>query len=151
MPLRIVQSDIVTWYMIYDFYRKLARILAKENSEELFNYIIHAMDDNGGFLRSRYCYWSKELPNRKVDKEFKRVLVALDNPFDLMSSTNYYEDDDVHQGSSTVLKMQIVYSELSEDEKFADAVKWSADDGFPYPIKVDIVNEIVEYCEQQVT
>lgn len=63
-------------FMMYDFYRKLARILAKDNEEELFQYIIHSMDDDGGFLRSRYCYWSKELPNQKNGREIKTALVA---------------------------------------------------------------------------
>lgn len=134
--------------MRYDFYRKLARILARDNEEELFQYIIHSMDDDGGFLRSRYCYWSKELPNPESGREIKTALVALRSPFNFMSSTKYYEEAEVKDGTSTILKMQVFYFDLSKEESFIDETKWSAGVGFPYPIKVDMVNETFEILDR---
>lgn len=133
--------------MMHDFYRKLARILARDNEEELFQYIIHSMDDDGGFLRSRYCYWSKELPNQKTGREIKTALVALRSPFDFASSTEYYEEAKVKDGTNTILKMQVFYFDLSKEESFVDEAKWSAGVGFPYPIKVDMINETFEIMD----
>ena len=136
--------------MTHEFYKKVANILAKENGEKLFQYIIHAMDDNGGFLRTRYCYWEKELPDRKMYEYPKTVLVALRFPFDFERETEYYEEEPVKADTDTLLKMQLFYHDLSDENAFLDEAEWSACVGYPYPIKVDMVQEsfeIMEYIE----
>ena len=62
-------------------------ILAKNNADELFEYTIHSMDYNGGFLRSRYCYWEKTLSNFECGDDLKTILVTLRMPFDFCNST----------------------------------------------------------------
>lgn len=136
--------------MRYDFYRKVAKILAKDNSEALFDYIIHAMDDNG-FLRSRWCYWAdKTLENWKDTINARTVLVALECPFDFETSTEYYKKDKDEFTSETItrLKMQLFFCDLSNEDQFADEANWSSGVGFPYPIKIDMVNETYEVLER---
>ncbi len=36
-----------------ELFHKIAEILAGENAETLYDYILHSMDDDGGFLRTR--------------------------------------------------------------------------------------------------
>lgn len=36
----------------YEFYRETAHILSAKHGDELFDYIIHSMDNDGGFLRT---------------------------------------------------------------------------------------------------
>lgn len=134
--------------MIYDFYRKVAKILAGENVDALFDYIIHAMDDDGGFLRTRWCYFDKKLPNKKLNADIKTVLISLHRPFDFQASKKYYVEDIPKDGTETELNMQLFYYDLSDKKRFKDDAQWSADVGFFYPIKIDMVNETYEVLEK---
>ena len=98
----------------YDLYKKISNILAPTNNRELFDYIIHATDNYGGFLRSRFCRADVTLPNKKCG-EIKTVLVALAEPFDF-STRDYYKE----RGAllHTRLKMQIYLCDLSDGDKF---------------------------------
>ncbi len=127
---------------IYDFYRRVAEILSPKHVDELFDYIIHSMDDDGGFLRSRYCYWEKTLEDHPfVEREV--ALVALRTPFDFENSTEYYRD-----GNSTLLKMQLFYCDVSDEESFKEEAEWSSCVGFPYPIRVDLKSGTYEILEK---
>ena len=135
--------------MRYDFYKKVAYILAKQNkevAEKLFVYIIHAMDDDGGFLRTRYCYSKEVLPNQKLQGEVKTALVALSSPFNFDESAEFYGSEE------TLLKMQIFYYDLSDGEIFKQEAEVSAAVGYPYPIKIDmergtfeIMDKVIDY------
>ena len=124
----------------YELYKKVASILAKNNADALFDYIIHAMDDNDGFLRTRYCYWEKTLPNRNC-KNITTALVALKDPFDFENSTDYYEKEDDKWGLCTKLKMQLFWYESFEEESFMSDVQWCAELDYTYPIKIDLTKD----------
>lgn len=121
----------------YDLYKHISTILTKKNTNELFDYIIHSMDDNGGFLRSRYYYSDSTLPDMECNEEQKIILVSLWTPFDFNCTTNYYD------GKETLLKMQLFY-EIFNEEEFIKTLKWSAAVGFEYPIRVDLENKRYE-------
>ncbi|MFV0361468.1 MAG: hypothetical protein ACK5LL_00040 [Suipraeoptans sp.] len=127
----------------YEFLRRVAKILAPQNAEALFDYIIHSMDDDGGFLRSRYCYWNKVLPDYEEKNEQQIVLAALARPFNFNDETNYYEDEE-GETKYTYLKMQLLLVDLSDDDEFYSAGEWSAAVGFPYPIKIDMTYDRYE-------
>ena len=134
---------------MYDFYRRIAKILAKDNNDALFDYIVHAMDDDGGFLRSRWCYWEdKTLEDYDQDGVINTALVTLQSPFDFETSKEYYRKDNVTGETITQLKMQLFLRDLSNEEIFTDEVNWSAGVGFSYPIKIDLVNETYEILER---
>jgi hypothetical protein len=118
----------------YDLYKKISNIIAPTNNRELFDYIIHATDNYGGFLRSRFCRADITLPNKKCG-EIKTVLVALAEPFDF-STRDYYKE----RGAllHTRLKMQIYLCDLSDDDKFSFAAEAAASVGYEYPIKIKL-------------
>lgn len=127
----------------YELYKKIASILAQNNSEALFDYIIHSMDNNGGFLRSRYCYWNKVLPDSNCGN-ISTVLLSLNHPFDFNASTDYYENDPYSPDLFTKLKMQLFLYDLSDEKSFMEEAEWSAAVGFSYPIKIHLAEEKAE-------
>ncbi|MCH5274867.1 MAG: hypothetical protein J1E65_03430 [Lachnospiraceae bacterium] len=105
----------------YEFYKQIASILSPNNSEALFDYIIHSMDNDGFFLRSRYCYSNKPLPDSLLYRDVQITLAALRAPFAFESNTNYYEDRDGII-KSTVLKMELFLIDLSDVRAFENAI-----------------------------
>lgn len=132
----------------YEFYRQTAKILAQTKEDELFDYMIHSMDSNGGFLRSRYCYRKKVLPDVECD-EIKTTLLTLSVPFNFERSKEYYEDDN-ETHPLTTLKMQLFLYDLSNQERFMKKAKWSAAVGFAYPIKINLIEKSYEILPKTV-
>ena len=99
---------------LYDLLRKISSILVKNNADKLFEYTIHSMDYNGGFLHSRYCCWEKTLSNFECGDDLKTILVTLMMPFDFCNFTQYYEDGDFTNLPFTLLKMQIFIRENNQ-------------------------------------
>lgn len=130
---------------LYELLRKVSSILGKNNANELFEYFIHSMDYNGGFLRSRYCYWDKTLSDFECSDNIKTVLVTLRYPFDFCNSTEYYEECTSANSPFTLLKMQIFLYDLSNKERMEQEIMWSCCVGFAYPIKIDLINETFFY------
>ncbi len=133
--------------LMHDYCQKIAQILSKGKEETLYKYLVHSTDDNYGFLRTRFCYWDKELPNKKI-KNINTALLSLNSPCDFSPSTNYYENVNVKAGTGTVLKVQLFYFDLSDKKKFRDMARWSARVGFPYSIKIDMLNETFEELQE---
>lgn len=129
---------------LYELLKKVSSILAKNNADELFEYTIHSMDYNGGFLRSRYCYWEKTLSNFECGDDLKTILVTLRMPFDFCNSTQYYEESDFTNSPFTLLKMQIFLCDLTNKEHLNQEIMWSSGVGFSYPIKINLINESFE-------
>lgn len=142
---------------------KTAEILAGENAEKLYDYIIHSMDDDGGFLRTRWKRIEKALTDADYSDDPKIFLVALRFPFDLKHDTEYYkEETNTFNAQSengepetvtitellTVLKMQIFYTDLSDEKAFISNSEWSAGTGYPYPIRVDLEHSTAEYLDK---
>lgn len=133
----------------YELYRKIAHILSAKNSDKLFDYIIHSMDDDGGFLRTRWCYWDKTLQDGELG-DIKTALIALRSPFDFENCTEYYAHKDDFKETLTALKMQLFCYDLSDRDAFDNAADWSAQVTYPYPIKIHLVSgsfEILPRCE----
>ena len=143
----------------FELLHKTAEILAGDNADKFFDYIIHSMDDDGGFLRTRWKRTDKTLHDADYRDEPKIILAALRSPFDLKHDTEYYEEetssfeDEDHKTVTitetlTVLKMQIFYYDLSDKDGFADECKWSACVGYPYPIRIDLERGTAEDLER---
>ena len=124
----------------YEFYEKIARILAKDNWEALYSYIIYSTDDIGLSLRSRYCRGEKALPNEEYGEEPNTILIALNIPFDFSKSTDYYETHD-SENSITKLKMQIFLNDLSEEVALNGAISKSMAAGFLSFVRVNLTDE----------
>ena len=132
-----LRGDFLT---LYKLLKEVSSILAKDNADKLFEYTIHSMDYNGGFLRSRYCYWEKTLTDFECGDDLKTILVTLRVPFDFGNNVEYYEKSEFANSPFTLLKMQIFIYDLSNKKHLEQEILWSCAVGFSYPIKVDLVN-----------
>ena len=130
---------------LYELLRKISSVLAKNNADKLFEYMIHSMDYNGGFLRSRYCYWDETLSDFNCGNDLKTILVTLRNPFDFYNSTEFYEKSDCPDTLFTLLKMQIFIYDLSNKKRLEEEIMWSYEMGYKYPIKIDLANGSFEF------
>lgn len=119
----------------YQLYEKVANALSKSKASELFNYIIHNMDDNGDFLRSRYSYSENVLPDSKLKGHPKFVLIAMEDKFD-------FNSEDLYNGKNTKLKMQLFYRALPR--KIEDLVSLSSESGYEHIFKVNLKNGIIQ-------
>ncbi len=111
---------------LYELLEQVSDILTPQ-THSLYDYMIHTSDDNGGFLRTRYCYWEEPVPDRSV-ADLEKVLICFREPF--AEGDSYYKDrqyGDAWQ-KETLVKMQLFYS---SDDDMESAIEWSL--LFPYP------------------
>lgn len=94
---------------------------------DLREYMLHTFDDNGGFLRTRYCYLGKELKDKKIGQGYKVVLVTAETPI-----------EEAEVGTDVVLKMQLNYNTVyaTENDAFFDV-----ESGYCYVYLVDLENK----------
>lgn len=125
---------------LYELLHKISNKLSEKHADAIFDYFIHAMDDNGGFLRTRWCYWDKELEDHMVPDDIKRVLLVLTTPFDFDKHNTFYETGIGPWGKDrlTVLKMQLFYTDMFDEEKVQSELEWCRQMDYEYPILVDL-------------
>ena len=135
---------------LYQIIKKAAEILAPKNSDALFDYIIHSMDDDWGFLRTRYCYWEKTLTDRKYanNEEPRILLIAMEEPYRFDNECGFYQPLDDFGILGTLIKMQLFYCDLSNDADFNSKAEWSAQLGYNYPVRINLTNGTAEYLER---
>lgn len=148
----------------YEILHRTAGILTNNNNTEaLFDYFIHAMDDDGGFLRTRWIYWDKPLKDGEYDEPPKVLLAALKHPFDFENDFEYYkfetrmgtfqnENGETEKKTITEqlteLKMQLFYYDESNETGFAEDADWSGCVGYPYPVRIDLEHGTAEILER---
>lgn len=149
----------------FEMLHKTAEILTNgKQTEALYDYMIHSMDDDGGFLRTRWVRWEEEkLVNREYSKEPKIFLVSLRSPFEFENNTDYYETETqtcmtenengelekvTITNQLTKIKMQIFYTDMSNEDEFSDNVNWSGNVGYPYPIRIDFERGTAEILDR---
>lgn len=124
----------------FEFLHRIAEILGPSAPDKLFDYMIHSMDDDGGFLRSRYCYWEKTLPEFRGDfSKIKTALVSVKKGCNPDDPEHYYGEDFYGQ-RLTDLKMQIFYYDESNEESFKSDAEWSSALGFSVAYLIDMGN-----------
>lgn len=75
----------------YALWRRAARALAGPNADALYDYILHGMDDDGDFLRTRHQRWPEVLPDRRLHSIPVLVMATLETPFNFARDTKYYD------------------------------------------------------------
>ena len=58
---------------LYDLLEQVSDILTPQTSS-LYDYMVHTLDDDGGFLRIRFCYWDKPVPNFRITENSSPLL-----------------------------------------------------------------------------
>lgn len=140
-------------YNLKDFkklYRKfwrIAEVLAPEHTEELFDYIIHSMDDIGVCLRSRYCYWDKTLPDNDNTSDSNIMLITLAGNQNFEDVENYYKEKDCFSFPYTKLKFQLFLGDYQNKNKLYQASEWGYRMGFSYVVIIDLVKG--EYTQEE--
>lgn len=126
--------------MLHELLKQVSRTLSPEYQQELYDYFLHSMDDNGGFLRTRWCRWEKILPDHKVPDDIKKLVLILRDPFDFHCSKDYYifEEGSFENNVLTKLKLQLFYYDVSDKDVLKDAVEWSRQLRYDIPIVIDV-------------
>ncbi len=113
---------------LYDLLEQVSDILTPQ-THSLYDYMVRTFDDNGGFLRTRFCYWDKPVPNLRI-KDLNEVLICFRQPFqegDPYYETERYGENLQYEQKNTLVKMQLFYV----PGNMAENIAWSCQ--FPYP------------------
>ncbi|MBR1530295.1 MAG: hypothetical protein IJ642_13505 [Oscillospiraceae bacterium] len=122
----------------YQLIRQISEILTPE-TDSFYDYVLHSCDDDGGFLRDRWCRWEKILPDFKVCSQ-EKTLICFRKPFH--EGDAYYQEDDyaVH----TLVKMQLFY----DNGDIEDDIEWSRQLNYCFAYIIDLKNKsytVTEY------
>jgi len=110
---------------LYELIGKISAILTPETGS-FYDYVIRTSDDDGGFLRTCFCYKSHLLRDREI-ADLDKAVVCFEEPF-----SEHYTDD----GFYTLVKLQLDYDQRQEWSR-KDFIRWSRDLGFPFAYVFD--------------
>ena len=113
---------------LYELLEQVSNILTPR-THSLYEYMLHTFDDDGGFLRTRYCYWEKTLQDFEIE-DLKKILICFKNDF--KEGETYFENEDT-SGKITKVKMQLFYCEYSDDD-----IRWSYELNFSFPYEINL-------------
>ena len=96
---------------LYQLLKQISNIITPEN-DAFYRYALYTSDDNGGFLRTRYCWWfDRPVKDKELGDGFKTVL---------LTSKQEINVDNLKNETATLVKMQITYSEKEATIEDAD-------------------------------
>jgi hypothetical protein len=108
------------------------------NTDYFYDYALHTFDNNGGFLRTRYCWWDKCLENRELkNKEYRVVLLTAEQPLNEESFAPLKHLD------GTKAKMQLDYGN-SYATFDTDDIIFDIQNGYGYVYLIDMVNKTIQ-------
>ena len=113
---------------LYELLEQISDILTPQ-THSLYDYMLHTFDDDGGFLRTRYCYSDNPVPDFRVADQ-DNVLICLRKPFkegDPYYETERFGENLQYEQKNTLVKMQLFYT----PDNMEDDIEWSR--LFPYP------------------
>lgn len=117
---------------LYDLIKKVSLIITPE-TDAFYEYVLHTSDNNGGFLRTRYCWWDSPVNNFDLgDRHYNKVLVTMKAPF---------VEENLCKRPDTLAKIQFDYGET--DAMLSDA-DWDAELGYNYVYLFDLNNSTYE-------
>ncbi len=112
---------------LYALLKQISKIITPQN-DAFYRYAIYTSDDNGGFLRTRYCWWlDRPIENRYLGDDFEKVLVTAKREINA---------DDLEVETDTLVKMQITYSEKNATIEDAD---WDSQLDYCYVYIFDLI------------
>lgn len=126
---------------LYDLLEQVSDILTPQTNS-LYDYMVHTLDDDGGFLRTRFCYWDKPVPNLRI-KDLNEVLICFRQPFqegDPYYETERYGENLQFEQKNTLVKMQLFYSEGDMDGD----IEWSRQLGYPIAYIIALTDRTYE-------
>lgn len=113
---------------LYQLLKQISNIITPEN-DEFYRYALYTSDDNGGFLRTRYCWWfDRPVKDRELGDGFKTILVTSKQEINV---------NDLKNETDTLVKMQITYSEKEATIEDAD---WDTQMDYCFVYIFDLIN-----------
>lgn len=109
----------------YALWRRAAFVLAGANADALYDYILHGMDDDGDFLRTRHERWDEPLPDTPLRNPPTKVMATVETPFDFRHNAHYYG-----KSGRPKLRMQLFF--FREGEDFLPDAAWATEGGYPH-------------------
>ncbi|WP_143064502.1 hypothetical protein [Pseudobutyrivibrio sp. C4] len=113
---------------LYSLIKQISNIITAD-TDAFYKYVLYTSDDNGGFLRTRYCWWpDKPVADLELESGYSKVLVTSKtkiNPSDLLDE------------SSPKVKLQITYS---DENATLEEAEWDAQLGYCYVYIFDLVH-----------
>ena len=125
---------------LYTLLKQISDILTQED-DSFYKYAMYTSDDDGGFLRTRHCWWpDKPVKDLNLGDGFEIVMVTAKNEIDIV---------DLKDESDTLVKLQITYSQKKAAIEDAD---WDAQLGYCYVYLFDLKNHTytMEYVKNPI-
>ena len=122
---------------LYTLLKEISPIITPKTNY-FYDYAIHTFDNDGGFLRTRYCWWDQCLENINLrNKTYETVLLTAEEPIkekDFTPLTHLKE---------TKAKMQLDYcnTHATFDE---DDIIFDIQNGYNYVYLIDLINKTVQ-------
>lgn len=110
---------------LHELLKQVADIVLPNSG--LYEYMLHTFDDNGGFLRTRYCWWNKPVNDYEKIKDIKLVL---------LTARSEIKPEQLTDKENTRVKLQLTYS-----EDFNGDTEWERQLGYCYCYIVDLENK----------
>lgn len=132
--------------MLHDLLRQVSEILTPETGS-FYGYLLHTSDDNGGFLRTRHCWWEKPVKDREI-ADLDRVLLCFEEIFKEEDSFYVIDFEDLREGEiiavnelspnhKTLVKLELYY-DSDQDDWVECHIENSRQNGFGYVYLVDL-------------
>jgi len=124
---------------LYKLIRQVSEILTPETNS-LYEYLLHTSDDDGGFLRTRWCYWGKPVRDFTVH-DMDKVLLCFKHPFH--EGDAYYERDGEY--IETLVKMQLMYY----PEDIEANIEWNRQLNYCFVYLIDLKHKTYTMTEYE--
>ena len=122
---------------LYELLEQVSDILTPQ-THSLYDYMIHSFDNNGGFLRTRYCYWDRPVSDFRI-ADLCEVLICFRQAFregDPYYETERYGEHLQFEQKNTLVKMQLFYGSDDMDGN----IEWSRQMGYPSAYIIDLTD-----------
>ena len=116
---------------LHDFLFRTASKLAPEHPAALYDFLIHTMENCGGFLRSRWYYDPDTAINNFSIPDVHLVLVTYQGDIDFNDQVFYSEQhSDAYSVLLSLVKLQIFYEDHSTPDSLEDTIEWAMQLGY---------------------
>lgn len=117
---------------LYDLILNVSQIITPDTNA-FYHYILYTSDDNGGFLRTRYCWSSLPIADRSFRYDYKKIMVTAKSPL---------TEEVFVQTPETNAKIQFSYGIMNPS--ISDA-EWDAQLGYRHVYIFDLIKKTYEY------
>ena len=119
---------------LYELIKRVSDIITPETGA-FYNYVLYTSDDNGGFLRTRFCWWDKPVKDHELGDGCKTVLVTAKTPITEAGLADKSDVDSFDGTAYTKVKIQFTYSKC---ECTADDAEWDTELGYCHVYLFDL-------------